>query len=109
MEDQRVNGAKNALGSMLFYYVYALKEAGYPDPKQEASEEVGRMISLADEQVQLVSEDAKLKGKLSENIGLALKLIEGMENGKEYDSESLRIIRDILLSVSESFNRQEEE
>lgn len=106
MENQRVNGAKNALSSMLFYYIYALKEAGYTDPKQEASEEIGKMISLADEQAHLVSEDAKLHGKLSESVELAVKLLSDMH---KYDEESISIIRGVLTLIHESFNKQQAE
>lgn len=105
MENLKLHGAKNALSSMLFYYVYALKEEGYVDPKQIASEEVGKMISLADEQTQFVIEDSKSKGKLSESISLSIQLLSDMERNKQYDEESISIVKGVLLSITESVEK----
>lgn len=98
----RIEGAKNALSSMLFYYIYALKESGCEDPKQTASEEIGKMIGLADEQTQFVIEDAKHSYKLSENMGLAIELLNNMEKAKKYDAETVGIVKNVIAAFKES-------
>lgn len=104
-ESTKLYGAKNALGSMLFYYMYALREEGYADPKQAASEEIGKMISLADEQARFVIEDAKADGKLSESTSLAVQLLSNMEDSRQYDGESVGIVKGVLMSIAESIEK----
>ena len=60
MEDNKISGAKNALQTMLFYYLYSLID-NVEDPKQYIATELGKMINLSEEHIQYVKLDVATK------------------------------------------------
>lgn len=95
MEDNKINGAKNGVQTMLFYYLSSLIGT-VEDPKQYIATEMGKMIDLSEEQIQYVKMDIANENKLIENLSSAISLLENMEKTGKPDFESIKIVRSIL-------------
>lgn len=99
MEDNKISGAKNALQTMLFYYLYSLID-NVEDPKQYIATELGKMINLSEEQIQYVKLDVATNNLL-ENLSYSISLLEHIEKTGKLDIQSIKIVKDILKILME--------
>ena len=91
-----VNGHKNAVVDMLFYYIHSLIVQGVEDPIQVVSTELPEMIHASMEQIEYVKMNTLQDDKLVENLDSSIGLLSSMEESKSLDLESLRIVKGIL-------------
>lgn len=94
--EQEVKGAEAAVSKMLLYYVSALQSVGVEDVKQYIATQIGKMICLSEEQYIYITENLKQDGKLFENLDNSVKLLKQIEDKKELDLDSIKIVRQIL-------------
>jgi hypothetical protein len=102
--DNEVKGAEKAVSTMLLYYVSALQSVGVEDVKQYIATQIGSMICLSEEQYIFVTENLKQEGKLFENINNSIRLLKQIEDKKELDLDSIKIVRQVLELILKECN-----
>lgn len=91
-----MNGIKNAVVDMLYYYIHSLIAQGIEDPLQVISTELPEMIHCSMEQIEYVKMNTLQNNKLVENLDSSINLLGIMEESKTLDLESIKIIKGIL-------------
>lgn len=91
-----MNGNKNAVVDMLFYYIHSLIKQGVEDPLQVISTELPEMIHCSMEQIEYVKMNVLQDNKLVENLDSSIGLLSSMEESKTLDLESIKIVKGIL-------------
>lgn len=98
MEDVRISGAKQAVQTMLFYYLTTLIGV-VEDPKQYIATEMAQMIDLSEEQARYVGMHIGTNGKVIEGLSSSISLLDGMDKKQQFDQESVRIVKGVLESL----------
>ena len=100
MEDAKISGAKQAVQTMLFYYLTTLIGV-YKDPKQYIASEMAEMIDLSEDQARFVSMHIGTNGKVMESLTSSISLLEGMEKTGQFDANSVHIVKGMLTALRE--------
>ncbi len=96
MDDEgKIVGAKNGVQTMLYYYLSSLI-GQVEDPKQVIASEIGAMIDFSEAQAQYIAMDVKSNNKMLDNLTCSIDLLKSMEQAKEFDLDSIKIITGIL-------------
>lgn len=99
----QIEGSKQALQNMLYYYAISLKESGIKDVKQKIATDIGSMIELSEEQINFVIDSMTSKNKTSDNLENCIKLLESMKKTNKIDIESMNIIIPILTIMKDDY------
>lgn len=92
----QVESARKATTDMLFYMIAALVEDGDEDPKQTVATDLGKMISLSEDQVRFVLAHINDGSHYLKDIEDAISLIESG------DKKSIDIAIKLLKAVCEA-------
>ena len=102
--DNRLEGAKNSLRTMMYYYVVALTENGESDPKKVIAEEMAEMLALTEEQTAYVVDRVTKRTPIVEQAKCAVELLQAIEKSNKLDKESIRIVRKLIESIITNYN-----
>lgn len=100
MEDAKISGAKQAVQTMLFYYLTTLIGV-IDDPKQYIASEMADMIDLSEDQARFVSMHIGTNAKVMESLTSSISLLEVMEKNNQYDANSVHIVKGLLTALKE--------
>ena len=95
MENLKTEGAKNAVQTMLFYYISSLIGT-VEDPKQYIANQISEMIDLSEEQANYVKLNLALENKLLDNLKSSIQLLDKKKKKKTLDLDSIKIVKGIL-------------
>ena len=101
--DNRLDGARSNVKTMLYYYIVALMEAGDQDPKETIASQIADMIGLSEDQVAFVKDKMTQRTTLEQQLECAIELLHAIEKSKKLDIESVRIVRKLLASILDSY------
>lgn len=100
MEDAKILGAKQAVQTMLFYYLTTLIGV-FDDPKRHIASEMADMIDLSEDQARFVSMHIGTNGKVMESLTSSISLLEGMEKEGRFDANTVHIVKGLLTALKE--------
>ena len=103
MGNNKLDGAKDATQSMLFYYLLSLSQSGVEDPKQLIATELGKMINLSEEQIEYVITETKTNNRILDNIDSCIKLLNNILETKNMDYDSIKIVTGILSYMKDEY------
>ena len=101
MTNNKEYGAKQAVQTMLFYYLSSLIGT-VEDPKQHIASELGAMINLSNEQIQYVKLSLATEDKIISNFESCIQLLDSIKDKDSLDLESIRIVKDVLTIMKET-------
>jgi hypothetical protein len=101
MTDNKSYGAKQAVQTMLFYYLSSLITT-VEDPKQYIASELGSMIDLSEEQIQYVKLSLATEDKVLSNFESCIQLLDAMKDKDSVDLESIKIVKDVLILMKDA-------
>lgn len=96
MENSKEYGAKQAVQTMLFYYLSSLITNHVEDPKQQIASELGAMIDLSEEQIQYVKMSLATEDKVLSNLDSCIQLLDAIHDKESFDLESIKIVQNVL-------------
>lgn len=101
--DNKLDGARNNVRTMLYYYIVALVEAGDPNPKETITKQIGDMIGLAEDQIAFVEDKLTSRTTMDQQLECAVELLQAIEKSKKLDMESVRIVTKLIQSIRASY------
>ena len=99
MENSKEFGAKQAVQTLMFYYLSSLI-GKVDDPKQVIASELGAMIGLSENQIQYVHMGIK-NNEVIENFNSCIRLLDTMKDRDSFDLDSVKIIKSILTIMKQ--------
>ena len=101
--DNKLDGARSNLKTMLYYYIVALVEAGDPDPKETICKQIADMVGLAEDQIAFVEDKLKSRTTMDQQLECAVELLQAIEKSNKLDMESVRIVKKLIQSIRASY------
>lgn len=102
--NNEVKGAEVAVNKMLLYYISALQTVGVEDVKQYIATRISEMIQLSEEQCNFIKANFTHDNKLIENMKNSVQLLQNMEDKKELDLDSIKIVKQIIELIIKDYD-----
>lgn len=99
-----VQGAEDAVRKMLLYYASALHNIGVEDVRQYIATKISSMIDLSEEQYQFILTNLNSENNIIESLENSVKLLKSIEDKKELDIDSIKIVRQFLEVILKDYN-----
>jgi len=98
MESSKAAGAKEAVSTMMFYYLSSLIGT-QEDPKQYIAGELGNMIGLTEDQIAYVRSTINTDNKIISSLQTSIDLLNNMLESKKIDIDSMNIVIEIMKTL----------